>query len=106
MPSSSVTPRPPVVLPCWSISTTSTFPPTAVMALASPSVEAVLPTPPFWLPSAILRGCIADLSSRALTRAGRALRVDHALHAICALLAVCAVHAVRGSHADCASHAI
>ena len=52
--SGSQTPRPVVALACGSRSTTSTRRPAWAAAEASPSATVVLPTPPFWLTSAIV----------------------------------------------------
>src|SRR5687768_10204161 len=56
-------PRPVEALPCGSRSTMSTVSPTAASAVPRLMAVVVLPTPPFWLASARMRGADACGSS-------------------------------------------
>src|SRR5271168_3502679 len=49
-------PSPVLALPCGSISTSSTFSPLTASAQARLIAVVVLPTPPFWLATAMIRG--------------------------------------------------
>src|ERR1039458_7137672 len=54
-------PRPVEALPCGSRSTRRTFSPTAARAVARLMAVVVLPTPPFWLAMARIRGRGSDV---------------------------------------------
>src|SRR6202030_1250638 len=69
-------PTPVLALPCGSRSNSSTFFSAAARAVARFTAVVVLPTPPFWLAMAIMRGATAGFASVASSRTGARVTGD------------------------------
>src|SRR6185437_8900477 len=69
-------PSPVLALPCGSRSNSKTFLSAAAKAVARLTAVVVLPTPPFWLAMAIMRGATAGFASVDSSRTGAKVTAD------------------------------